>query len=107
MNKDKIIDILRSLGFMPEEIGDGSGYSIEYEGISIIYSVEDDDSGSISFIVPGLVKVEEYNREKIQSAVLHILEQLKYVPLCSANTCGCRTSTTLVSANPTPTPLSI
>ena len=79
MNKDKIIDILRSLGFMPEEIGDGSGYSIENEGISIIYSVEDDDSGSISFIVPGLVKVEEYNREEIQSAVLHILEQLKYV----------------------------
>lgn len=79
MTKEKVIDILYSLGFKPEEIGDDSGYSIEYEGITIIYSVEDDDSGSISFIVPGIVKVDDDNREQVQAAVLKLLEGLKYV----------------------------
>lgn len=78
-NKERIIEILHSLGFRPEQIGDDSGYSIEYEGVSIVYSVEDDDSGSLTFIVPGLVKVDDDNRDRVVRAIFSLLEGLKYV----------------------------
>lgn len=78
MIKEKVLATLRSLGFIPEQIED-FGYRIEYEGLTIIYTSEDDDAKCISMAVPGLFDITDENRSNVIESMVELCGRMKFV----------------------------
>ncbi len=79
MVKEKTIEILYRLGFAPEELDGDMGYRFDYEGMSLIYTAEDDDAESITFLMPGIFDIYEDNRVKVLEAMIHFCGEMKFV----------------------------
>lgn len=78
MIKDDVLNVLRTLGFIPEEIED-FGYRFEYEGLSLLYSVDDDESKCVTIVVPGIFDITEDNRLFALESMLKLCGKMKYV----------------------------
>ena len=81
MIKENVLTALSALGFIPEEI-EGYGYRFDYEGLTLLYSVEDDDTKSIAFAAPNLFDVSEDNRVAVLEALVRLAGKVKYVQPC-------------------------
>lgn len=78
MIKDYVLSALSALGFIPEEIG-GFGYRFDYEGLTIVYSEEEEDIKCLSLMVPNLFDITDENREAVLETMVKISGRVKYV----------------------------
>lgn len=79
MIKEKTIDALYRLGFTLEELEADIGYRFDYEGMNLLYTAEDDDANSITFIMPGIFNVTDENRVAVLEAMIKLSLKVKYV----------------------------
>ncbi|MDE6811572.1 MAG: hypothetical protein K2J15_04400 [Muribaculaceae bacterium] len=79
MVKEKTIEILYRLGFSPEELDDDMGYRFDYEGMNLLYSAEDDDANSITFMMPGIFEISGENRVAVLEAMFKLCAKMKFV----------------------------
>lgn len=63
---------------MPEEI-EGFGYRFEYEGLTLAYPVNDEDSNCITIMVPNIFDITDENRGEVFAAMLKLCRRVKYV----------------------------
>lgn len=78
MIKENVLSALNALGFRPEKIEE-FGYRIDYEGFTILYSEEEDESKSIYFISPGVYEITAANRAAVLEAMIALTCDIKYV----------------------------
>lgn len=75
---ESVVTSLRSLGFIPEEV-EGFGYQFEYEGMTLAFPIPDDDTGSVTLIVPDVFDITDSNRIAVIEAMIRLCTRLKYV----------------------------
>lgn len=79
MQKESVLNVLSTLGFIPEEL-EGFGYRFEYEGLSVLYPVDDDpDTDCLTLIAPGIFDLTEENRVAVLEAMVKLSGRMKYV----------------------------
>ena len=78
MIKEQVLKALSALGFIPEEI-DGFGYRFDYEGLTLIYSEDDEDSKCVTLIAPDVFDISEDNRTAVLEAMVKLCGKMKYV----------------------------
>lgn len=78
MIKDNVLSALSALGFIPEEI-EGFGYRFDYEGLTLVYSEEEEDTKCISLMVPNLFDITDENRVAVLETMVKISGKVKYV----------------------------
>jgi len=79
MIKDKILEILYQLGFQPELVDENLGYRFEYEGLTLLFTPEDEDAHTAFFMVPNIFDVSEENRAAVLEAMAQLTEKVKFV----------------------------
>lgn len=78
MIKDDVLSALSALGFIPEEI-EGFGYRFDYEGLTLVYSEEEEDTKCLSLMVPNLFDITDENRVAVLETMVIISGRVKYV----------------------------
>lgn len=78
MIKENVLTALSALGFIPEEI-EGFGYRFEYEGLTVIYTVDDDEAKCITFTTPDVFDITDDNRVAVLEAMAKLCAKMKYV----------------------------
>lgn len=78
MIKENVLTALSALGFIPEEI-EGFGYRFEYEGLTVIYTVEDEEAQCISLTAPDVFDISDDNRIAVLEAMVKLCGKMKYV----------------------------
>ena len=78
MIKCNVLKALSALGFIPEEI-EGFGYRFEYEGLTAIYSIDDEESQCITLTVPDVFAISDGNRAAVLEAMAKLCGKMKYV----------------------------
>ncbi len=78
MIKENVLTALSALGFIPEEI-EGFGYRFEYEGLNLIYSIDDEDAKCVTFIAPNVFDISDGNRTAVLEAMSRLCGRLKFV----------------------------
>ena len=78
MIKEQVLKALSALGFIPEEI-EGFGYRFDYEGLTLIYSEDDEDSKCVTLIAPDVFDISEENRTAVLEAMVKLCGKMKYV----------------------------
>lgn len=78
MIKDDVTKALGILGFIPEEI-EGYGQRIEYEGLNMLISDEDEEAKCVNMLVPCLFTLSEENRHMVYDALIQLCCKMKYV----------------------------
>lgn len=78
MIKEQVLSALGALGFIPEEIDD-VGYRFDYEGLTLLYSAEDDDTKCITLIAPNVFEISDDNRTDVLEAMVKVCGRVKYV----------------------------
>ena len=78
MQKEEVLSTLSALGFIPEEL-EGFGYRFEYDGLTLLYSVDEDDTNCLTFIVPGIFDISEENRVSVLEVLVKLSGKMKYV----------------------------
>jgi len=79
MIKEKILEILYQLGFQPELVDENFGYRFEYEGLTVLFTPEDDDAHSAYFMIPGVFDITEENRAAVLEAMVKLAGRVKFV----------------------------
>ncbi len=79
MIKDKILEILYQLGFQPELVDESFGYRFEYEGLTVIFTPEDEDAYTAFFMIPGIFDISEENRTAVLEAMVKLAGKMKFV----------------------------
>ena len=82
-NKEKILEHLRSMGFIPCDLGE-IGYAITYNSIDFIY-MPDEDEHFLRFSVPNVYEVTETNKHHVLSVVNEINTFIKYIKIMVVN----------------------
>lgn len=72
--KEKILKVLRKLGFELEETPDEDIYGFEYEGINMIYICEPENDEMLCLAVPGIYSMEDDNMSQYNA----LLDTLNY-----------------------------
>lgn len=78
MIKENVLTVLSALGFIPEEI-EGFGYRFEYEGLTLAYSIDDEESKCITLTAPGVFDISDDNRVAVLEAMAKLCGKMKYV----------------------------
>lgn len=78
MVKEQVLKALRSLGFMPEEIKD-FGYSFDYDGLTLIYTLDDEDSMCITLAAPDVFDISDNNRTEVLEGMVKLCGDMNYV----------------------------
>lgn len=78
MQKEEVLSTLSALGFIPEEL-EGFGYRFEYDGLTLLYSADEDDKHCLTFIVPGIFDISEENRVSVLEVLVKLSGKMKYV----------------------------
>lgn len=78
MITEQVLKALSALGFIPEEI-EGFGYRFDYEGLTLIYSEDDEDSKCVTLIAPDVFDISEDNRTAVLEAMVKLCGKMKYV----------------------------
>lgn len=79
MIKEKILEILYQLGFQPELVDENFGYRFEYEGLTILFTPEDEDAHTVYFMIPGIFVITEDNRPAVLEAMVKLAGRMKFV----------------------------
>lgn len=79
MKQEKILELMYQLGLQPELVSEDFGYRFDYEGLPIVWMNEDEDSNTITFMVPSVFEVTEENRMTVLEAALKLSSKLKFV----------------------------
>lgn len=79
MIKEQVLKALSALGFIPEEIEGFSGYRFEYEGLSLFYSEEDEDSQCVTLMAPNIFDISDDNRSAVLEAMVKLSGKMKFV----------------------------
>lgn len=79
MIKDKVLEILYRLGFRPELIDESIGYRFEYEGLTILYSPDEEDAQTVTLVIPSVFDVTDDNRVAALEAVAALSSKMKFV----------------------------
>ena len=78
--KEKVLKTLEELGFSPELAQGNDGYYIfHYEGLHYLWMVNDDDPQFLSFSLPGILDVDDDNREIVRDLIERINSSIKYI----------------------------
>ena len=78
MIKEQVLKALSALGFIPEEI-EGFGYRFEYEGLTLFYSEDDEDSKCVTLIAPDVFDISDDNRNAVLEAMAKLSGRMKFV----------------------------
>lgn len=78
MIKEQVLKALSALGFISEEI-EGFGYRFDYEGLTLIYSVDEEDSKCVTLIAPDVFDISDDNRTAVLEAMVKLCGKMKYV----------------------------
>lgn len=78
MIKEQVLKALSAHGFIPEEI-EGFGFRIDYEGLNIIYSEDDEDTKCVTLILPSIFDISDDNRTAVLEAMVKLCGRMKYV----------------------------
>ena len=78
MIKEHVLTALSALGFIPEEIV-GFGYRFEYEGLTVVYSIDDEDAKCITLTAPDVFDISDDNRVAVLEAMARLCQKLKFV----------------------------
>lgn len=78
MIKEQVLKALSALGFIPEEI-EGFGYRFDYEGLTLIYSEDYEDSKCVTLIAPDVFDISDDNRTAVLEAMVKLCGKMKYV----------------------------
>ena len=77
--KAKYVQLLRQLGFKPEEVDD-IGLSFEYEGLTLIIATESSNQGEwVTLFAPNIYEVNEANALAVLEAIATLCQTIKYV----------------------------
>lgn len=79
MTQEKVIEILYQLGFQPELVDENFGYRFEYEGLTILYAPEGEDSHTLYMMVPNIFDVTDENRTAVMAAMVRLAGKMKFV----------------------------
>lgn len=79
MIKEKILEILYQLGFLPELVDENFGYRFEYEELTVLYTPEDEDAHTAYFMIPGIFDISEDNRVVVLEAMVKLAGKVKFV----------------------------
>lgn len=82
--KEKILEILRELGFKLEEL-EGLGYGFSYEGLNYVYIPVDDDESFINITVPSVFDFNPNNVLKCYDVLNNINSTVKYAKAYKVN----------------------
>ena len=78
--KEKVLKTLEELGFSPELAQGNDGYYIfHYEGLNYLWMVNDDDPEFLSLSLPGILDVDDDNREIVRDLIERINSSIKYI----------------------------
>ncbi len=103
MIKEKILEILYQLGFQPELVDENYGYRFEYEGLTVLYTPEDEDAHTASFMIPGIFDISEDNRVAVLEAMVKLAGKMKFVqPVIISNSVWLNYQHYLGEQEPTP-----
>ena len=75
--KEKIVEALRDLGFILEEVS-GIGYHFKFEAVNMFY-LNSEDEKFVSIIVPGIFETENNDMEVVYKTMEKVNSTLKYV----------------------------
>ena len=75
--KEKIVEALRDLGFILEEVS-GIGYHFKFEAVNMFY-LNSEDEKFVSIIVPGIFETEHSDMEVVYKTMEKVNSTLKYV----------------------------
>ena len=78
MIKENVLTVLSALGFIPEEI-EGFGYRFEYEGLTVVYSIDDEEAKCITLTAPDVFDISDNNRVAVLEAMVKLCGKMKYV----------------------------
>ena len=78
MIKENVLTALSALGFIPKEI-EGFGYRFEYEGLTVIYTVDDEEAKCITLTAPDVFDISDDNRVAVLEAMAKLCGKMKYV----------------------------
>ena len=77
MIKEQVLSALGALGFIPEEIEE-FGYRFDYEGLTMLYSTEDDDTKCITLITPNIFEISDDSHAEVLEAMVNVCGRVKY-----------------------------
>lgn len=75
--KEKIVEALRDLGFILEEVS-GIGYHFKFEAVNMFY-LNSEDEKFVSIIVPGIFETENSDMDVVYKTMEKVNSTLKYV----------------------------
>ena len=75
--KEKIVEALRDLGFILEEVS-GIGYHFKFEAVNMFY-LNSEDEQFVSIIVPGIFETENSDMDVVYKTMEKVNSTLKYV----------------------------
>ena len=78
MIKENVLRALSALGIIPKEI-EGFGYRFEYEGLTVIYTVDDEEAKCITLTAPDVFDISDDNRVAVLEAMAKLCGKMKYV----------------------------
>ena len=79
MKQEQVIDILQQLGFTLEDISEsGFGFRFEFEGLTILFSPEE-DSETLTLIAPNVFEFNEENRNMVLEKMAQLTGAIKFL----------------------------
>lgn len=78
MTKENVLETLRMLGFIPEEI-EGFGYRFDYDGFKFIYLPDPEEAKCLTLMAPFIFEITDDNRVAVLEAMVRLSGSLKFV----------------------------
>lgn len=76
--EEKVLEILRRLGFRPGKADEAPVYDFEYEGLNVLMAPQA-DSQTLVIMLPGVYTVTEDNRVEVLELMAKLTRMLKFI----------------------------
>ena len=78
--KEKLMKTFEEMGFTLETCPDSDGYYLfHYEGLSFLWLYNDDDEQFFNLSLPGILDIDDDNREVVRAVTDKVNSTIKYV----------------------------
>lgn len=78
MTKENVLETLRMLGFIPEEI-EGFGYRFDYDGFKFVYLPDPEEAKCLTLMAPFIFEITDDNRVAVLEAMVKLSGSIKFV----------------------------